>query len=120
MRKLIAAIAACVGLAGCGVDSPGGRNALMNQQMFTVVPHPSDPNRLIVRVVLPEIGSTLTPEQLRNLATGAFADQCGSVSVEDMQVTVAGMQSLGIERRLYSVTIRCPNGATRPFVAAAR
>lgn len=117
--KLAAAAAACIALAGCAVEGPMGRGSLMADHSLTVQPHPTDPNRVIMHVVLADALSPMTPDRLSAMATGAFADQCGQPTVEDMRVTVAGASPVGIQRRLYSVTVRCPNGATRPLVAAA-
>jgi hypothetical protein len=103
------------GLAGCAVDSPSGVGTLMSANMLSAEPHPTDPTMMIVRIRAHDMARDLdNAEWRRRIVATMLTPQCGQPTIEDARVTVAGTAGMGNSARLYTLAVRCPNGATGP------
>jgi len=104
MKRWIVA-AAMAALGGCMDDIP-----------LTVLPHPSDPERLLAQVPATDNVTLMDSAERRGeLIVGRLRRQCGEPVIEETRVTPGG--TVGFFRaptRLYTMTVRCPGGATRP------
>ncbi len=114
MRGLVI-VAAALGLAGCSVTSPGGVGTLMSAGMLRVTPHPTDAHLAIVQLSSHDLSAALDDAATRRrIVETMLGRQCGTPTIEDARVTQAGTAALGNTHRLYTLTVRCPNGATSP------
>jgi hypothetical protein len=114
MLRRMAALAALVALAGCGVSSPHAINSMMAAGELRAAPHATDPGLFVVHLSAHDWTPVLERlETQEEVVAAMLGGQCGQTSIEDRRVTQFGQTPLGTQRRLYTLTVRCPNGATR-------
>lgn len=113
MLRLVAALGAAVALAGCQVSSPHAIANMMAAGELRAAPHPTDAALAVVHLSAHDWTPALErPEIQEEIVAALLADQCGATRIESRRVTQFGQTPLGTQRRLYTLTVRCPNGAT--------
>ena len=116
MRGLVIVAAAC-GLAGCQASNQNAPNMLLAQGFMRVSPHPTDSNLVIVQTlnVLDLGGFNMDrANDRRQIVHNLLRAQCGEPVIEDARVTLTGSPDALRQLRTYTLTVRCPNGATSP------
>lgn len=111
---LIAA-AAALGLAGCAAEDRVAQGVDMANGRIRVSPHPSDPT--LLRVEATNMGSFTpmgTADDRRRMVAALLADQCGEPAIVDARETRVLPSPSGTPFRSYTLTVRCPNGASSP------
>lgn len=114
MLRRVAALAAAVVLAGCQANSPHAINNMMAAGELRASPHPTDAGLFVVHLAAHDWTPALDrPEMQEEIVAAMLGGQCGQTRIEDRRVSQFGRTPLGTDRRLYTLTVRCPNGATR-------
>lgn len=116
MRGLLI-VAAAAGLAGCQASSANAPNVLLAQGHMRVMPHPTDRNLVIVQTLNSmDLGGFNMDRagDRRQIVFNLLRAQCGEPAIEDAQVTLTGDPNALRQLRTYTLTVRCPNGATSP------
>jgi hypothetical protein len=115
MLKTMAAAGLALTLAGCSVS---GRNTVMSMMgagELRAAPHPTDPALFVVHLSAhdwtPDLEQSETQERIVATLLGS---QCGETSIVERRVSQFGRTAFGTNRRLYTLTVRCPNGSTIP------
>jgi hypothetical protein len=115
--RLLVMLGAAVALAGCQASSQNAPNLLLAQGFMRVMPHPSDRNLVVVQSlnVLDLGGYNLDrAEDRRQIVHNLLRAQCGQPEIVDAQVTLTGSPDALRQLRTYTLTVRCPNGASSP------
>lgn len=116
MRMMVAALTA-LGLAGCQASNQNVPNLLLAQGFMRVLPHPSDPHLAIVQMlnVMDLGGFNLDRSADREqVVHNLLRAQCGQPAIAETLVTLTGSPDALRQLRTYTITVRCPNGASRP------
>lgn len=115
MRLVVAILAAGL-LAGCSADSANTPNMLLATGHMRVSPHPTDPEMVVVQHLNTfDIGYNMDDAAARRtVVRNLLRAQCGAPEIIDARVTLTGDPGAIRQGRTYTLTVRCPNGATSP------
>lgn len=114
MRALVI-MAAAAALAGCQASNQNAPNLLLSQGFMRVSPHPTDANLVIVQTlnVLDLGGYNMDrANDRRQIVHNLLRAQCGAPEIVDARMTLTGSPDALRQLRTYTMTVRCPNGAS--------
>jgi hypothetical protein len=113
--RTVAAIGALVGIVGCAADNKTRPSMMQAHGEMRFEPDKTD-NRVIWAYIFNHIDIGFDADRAADrhaVITNALTPQCGAPTVELDLVTQTSAAPLHT-MRLYTLKVRCPNGATRP------
>jgi hypothetical protein len=108
--------AGALAVSGCAADSPMTNATLQHSNHVRVEPDLSDPTLIVARVQnVWDIGVDMERRADRHtVVLNMVRAQCGQPVIEREVVTRTGGIVSVRERLLYTLFVRCPNGAAQP------
>lgn len=114
--RLVAVIMAVGLMAGCTAESANTPNMLLATGHMRVMPHPTEPNLVVVQHLNTfDVGYNMDDAAARRtVVRNLLRAQCGQPEIVDARVTLTGDPGAVRQGRTYTLTVRCPNGASSP------
>ncbi len=112
----LAAVMLTAGLvAGCAIGGQAHVGSMIGSGELQLAPIEGDPTRLTVTIRSSGFAPAYERADMQQrIVDTALAQQCGKPHIESRRQTEFGTTPIGVPIRLYTLTVRCPNGASTP------